>query len=119
MIEFTGHIQVDPIDSSSASGITSGSFDFMAEQFDFQPVVSDDPYGVCYICDKTFIIDLPGSQVLQYFSIPRSCVVTLYSNKGDSYDIGTKNIPASVLISRHLNRAQLQIHCRMLRNPLW
>ncbi len=118
MIEFTGHLQVDPIDSSSAAGITVGSFNFMADQFDFQPVASDDDSGVCYNCNKTFVIDVPDTPVLNYFSIPRSCIVTLYGSNGDNYDIGTKGIPARVLISRHLNRAQLQVFCKMLKNPL-
>lgn len=118
MIEFTGHIQVDPVDSGSAAGITVGSFNFMADPFDFLPVVSDDSGGVSYNCNKTFVIDIPDAPTLQYFSIPRSCIVTLYGNNGDTYDIGTKGIPARALISRHLNRAQLQIVCNMLKNPL-
>lgn len=118
MIEFTGHIQVTCLHQDAHSVSGGGVYDFMADSFDFSPVPSDDDGGVSYNCNKTFVIDMPGAGTLSEFSIPRSCIVKLFSNKGGSYLIGTSGIPARAIISRHLNRAQLQIVCKMLTNPL-
>ncbi len=118
MIEFTGHIQVTLIHETANVVSGAGVHDFMADPFDFQPVASDESGGLSYNCDKTFVIDLPDAETLRKFSIPRSCIVSLFSNDGTRYNIGTSGIHARALISRHLNRAQLQISCKMLTNPL-
>lgn len=118
MIEFTGHVQVTIV--SQASNVISGegTYDFMADPFDFQPVPSDEGGGLLYNCDKTFVIDTPGEEALRKFSIVRSCMVCLFGCDRTRYIIGTADIPARVQISRHLNRSQLQVHCKMLKNPL-
>lgn len=118
MIEFTGHVQVTLINQTATVISGGGVYDFMADSFDFQPVPSDDDGGLSYNCSKTFVIDMPDAETLQKFSIPRSCIVSLFGNGGSRYNIGTVGIPARALISRHLNRAQLQISCKMLANPL-
>lgn len=118
MTEFTGHIQVTAINLTSTTISGAGTFDFLADPFDFQPVVSDDSGGLSYNCDKTFIIDTPDADTLQKFSIPRQAMVKLFGSDGTQYVIGTAAVPARVLISRHLQRSQLRIHCTMLRNPL-
>lgn len=118
MTEFTGHIQVTAINLTSTTISGAGTFDFLADPFDFQPVVSDDSGGLSYNCDKTFIIDTPDADTLQKFSIPRQAMVKLFGSDGTQYIIGTSAVPARVLICRHLQRSQLQIHCKMLRNPL-
>lgn len=118
MIEFTGHVQVTCLLQNAHSVSGDGVYDFMADSFDFSPVPSDDDGGVYYNCNKTFVIDMPDAETLRKFSIPRSCIVKLFSNKGGSYLIGTNGIPARALVSRHLDRAQLQISCKMLTNPL-
>ena len=118
MIEFTGHVQVTIVSQTSNVISGNGTYDFMADPFDFQPVPSDEDGGLSYNCDKTFTIDTPGEEALRKFSIPRSCTVRLFGCSGTRYIIGTARIPARCLITRHLNRAQLQIHCKMLSNPL-
>lgn len=116
--EFTGHVQVTIVSQMSNVISGDGTYDFMADPFDFQPAPSDEDGGMSYNCDKTFTIDTPSEEALRKFSIPRSCMVCLFGCNGTRYIIGTANIPARCLITRHLNRAQLQIHCKMLHNPL-
>lgn len=118
MIEFTGHVQVTLFSQASNVIQGEGVYDFMADAFEFSPVASDDDGGVLYNCEKTFVIDKPDGDTLRKFSIQRSCMVSLFSNDGTSYIIGTSSIPARALISLHLNRAHLQIFCKMLKNPL-
>ena len=118
MTEFTGHIQVTAINLTSTTISGEGTFDFLADSFDFQPVPSDDSGGLSYNCDKTLVIDTPDAETLQKFSIPRKALVKLFGSDGTQYIIGTSAVPARVLICRHLQRSQLQIHCKMLRNPL-
>lgn len=118
MIEFTGHIQVTAINLTSTTISGAGTFDFLADPFDFQPVASDDSGGLSYNCDKTFVIDTPDAETLKKFSIPRQAMVKLFGCDGTRYIIGTASVPARVLISRHLQRSQLQIRCTMLHNPL-
>lgn len=118
MIEFTGHVQVTIVSQMSNVISGDGTYDFMADPFDFQPVLSEEYSGTVYNCDKTFTIDTPSEEALRKFSIPRSCMVRLFGCNGTQYIVGTVNIPARCLISRHLNRAQLQISCKMLKNPL-
>lgn len=118
MKEFTGHIRVTAINLTSTTISGAGTFDFLADPFDFQPVASDDSGGLSYNCDKTFVIDTPDAETLRTFSVPRQALVELYGSDGSRYVIGTAAIPARVLISSHLQRSQLQMHCTMLRNPL-
>lgn len=118
MKEFTNHIQVVLFNSTSTTISSGGSYDFMADHFEFQPVASDDSGGLLYDCDKTFVIDTPDDAVLRKFSIPRTCMVRLFCCDGSSVALGTAGIPARVTISRQLQRSQLRVSCKMVTNPL-
>lgn len=118
MVEFTCHIQVTVLSFSSTTISNGGTYDFMADTVDFQPTPSYDDGGVAYNCNKTFVIDTPDEGTLRTFSIPRSCMVRLFGCDGREFVVGSAGIPARVLISRHLQRSQLQMTCKMLRNPL-
>lgn len=113
MKEFTTLLKVSPVGST-----VSTSFEFLADFFDFTPTASDDEGGAAWNCDKTFVIDTPDEQALQYFRIPRNAIVTLMTSDRKTHDIGTDEIPARVHIVRHLQKAQLIMACTMLSNPL-
>ena len=118
MKEFTSHVQVVLFDSTSATISGGGSYDFMADRFDFQPVASDGGGGLQYDCSKTLVIDTPDDAVLRKFSVPRTCYVRLFCSDGSTVTLGTVGIPARVFISRQLQRSQLEISCKMVTNPL-
>lgn len=111
MKEFTSLIKV-------ASVTDAKSFEFFADYFEFTPTSSEDDGGVYWTCDKTFVIDMPDEEALLYFGIDRNAIVTLTSSDRTTHEIGTDEIPARVRISVHLNKAQLVMTCKMLKNPL-
>lgn len=106
-------------------GDTTLSFQFLADEFTFEPSPSEDNGGVIWDCSKTFVVDMPESEALQLLKIPRKAIVTLskLTRMRPECDpnvirIGTQTIPASVYLSPHLNKAQLIVSCKMLCNPL-
>lgn len=128
-------------------GDTTQSFQFLADEFTFEPSPTDDNGGVIWDCSKTFVVDMPESEALQQLKIPRKAIVTLSKltrtrpecdpnvtrmegkvgvnlvslsteSSANEVRIGTQTIPARVYLSPHLNKAQLIVSCKMLRNPL-
>ena len=128
-------------------GATTQSFQFLADEFTFEPSPSEDNGGVIWDCSKTFVVDMPESEALQLLKIPRKAIVTLSKltrmrpecdpnvtlmegkvgvnlvplsteSATNEVRIGTETIPARVYLSPHLNKAQLIVSCKMLRNPL-
>lgn len=128
-------------------GDTTQSFQFLADEFTFEPSPSEDNGGVIWDCSKTFVVDMPESEALQLLKIPRKAIVTLSKltrmrpecdpnmtrmegkvgvnlvplsteSATNEVRIGTETIPARVYLSPHLNKAQLIVSCKMLRNPL-
>ena len=112
MKEFTSLITVEP------TGDTTGkTYAFYADHFEFVPTASEDDNGPLWICDKTFVVDMPSQEIARAFAIARSAVVTLHVAKGQPVRIGTAMFPARVRISRHLNRAHLIIAAKMPVSP--
>lgn len=128
-------------------GDTTQSFQFLADEFTFEPSPTDDNGGVIWDCSKTFVVDMPESEALQQLKIPRKAIVTLSKltrtrpesdpnvtrmegkvgvnlvslsteSSANEVRIGTQAVPARVYLSPHLNKAQLIVSCKMLRNPL-
>lgn len=58
-------------------GDTTKSFQFLADEFTFEPSPTDDNGGVFWDCSKTFVVDMPESEALQQLKIPRKAIVTL------------------------------------------
>ncbi|HBF06553.1 MAG TPA: pseudouridylate synthase [Prevotella sp.] len=119
MIEFSNLIGVSLTENASAS------YQFVADEFTFEPSPTEENGGVYWDCSKTFIIEMPDDEALSRFKITRSAIVSLseaYSrgNGGTPkvYKIGSLLIPARVQICRHLNKAKLIISCKTLLNPL-
>jgi len=111
MLEFTNLLKVSPVGQTD-------TYEFMADYFDFSPTSSDDDGGLVYDCGKTFVIDLPDTDVLAFFRFPRLCTVTLKTSAQTLITIGTCDIPARVHIAPHLQKAQLIMECKMLKSPL-
>ena len=111
MIEFSNFITVESLDGKT-------TFEFVVDEFaSYAPTTSDDAAGLCWNCDRTWIIDLPSSDVLSYFSIYRSVIITIRS-KLRTYQIGSINMPAKVMITPNLAKAQLIMTCKSLKHPL-
>lgn len=112
MKEFTSLITVEP------TGDTTGKkHAFYADHFEFVPTATEDDNGHLWVCDKTFVIDMPPQEIARTFAIARSAIVTLHVAKGQPVQIGTATFPARVRISPHLNRAHLIIAAKMPVNP--
>lgn len=82
-------------------GDTTQSFQFLADEFTFEPSPTDDNGGVIWDCSKTFVVDMPASEALQQLKIPRKAIVTLskLTRMRPECDpnvirIGTQTIPA-------------------------
>lgn len=117
MIQFSTLLRLAPLsDDSSLS--PSAAVSLHADAFTYQPVSSDSDGGLSWVCDKTFVIDTPSSDVLDTFARPRRSILTLKSTDGRTYQIGTPTIPAICYITRHLQRSQLVVSCTMLSDPL-
>ena len=111
MIEFSNFITVAPLGGKT-------TFDFIVDEFaSYAPTTSDDAAGLCWNCDRTWIIDIPSSDVLSYFSIYRSVIITIRS-QSRNYQIGSGNMPAKVIITPNLAKAQLIMTCKSLKHPL-
>lgn len=111
MLDFSNLITVAPLEGNA-------TFDFFVDEFvSYAPTTSDDAAGTCWNCDRTWIIDLPSSAVLLFFSIYRSAIITIRSH-GRTFTIGTKDIPAKVMISPNLAKAQVIMTCKALKHPL-
>lgn len=105
-----------PVLAESAASVPS--IPLYADPFTFQPTPTDSEAGLSWLCDHTFVIDTPSDSVLRTFSRPRHAILTLHATDGTAYDIGTPTVPATVFITRHLQRSQLVVTCTMLTDPL-
>lgn len=112
MKEFTSLITVEPTDNASGK-----KYAFYADHFEFVPTATEDDNGPLWLCDKTFVVDMPPQEIARVFAMARSAVVTLHVAKGQPVQIGTATFPARVRISCHLNRAHLIITAKMTVNP--
>ncbi len=119
MVEFSNLVGV------SLVGDMSGDFQFMADSFTFEPSPTEENGGLYWDCGKTFVIEKPADEVLEKFKVQRSAIVTLSALLGRGakatareYAIGTRGVPARVLIVQHLNKAKLIVYCKMLTDPL-
>lgn len=113
MKEFTSLITVELLD-----GTNGKHFDVFADHFEFSPVASEDDNGRLWNCDKTFVIDLPDAATQRLLQVTRSAILTLNVVRGTPVRLGTRDIPARVRISPHLNKAQLIVSCKMLESPI-
>nr|DAG19788.1 MAG TPA: hypothetical protein [Caudoviricetes sp.] len=130
MIEFSNLITVQLLGGSKPS------YTFLADSFTFEPSLQEENGGVYWDCDKTFYVDMPDSDAISALRIPRNAIVSLsdvhrtyIGLASDShrtgaeavpkvYRVGTEGVPARVQLVSHLNKATLQVKCKMLQNPL-
>lgn len=119
MIEFSKLMSVTLL------GTARKTFQFLADDFTFEPSAAEDGGGVYWDCGKTFVVDMPEGEALEQLKTPRKAIVTLskLTRMRPECDpnvirIGTETVPARVYLSPHLNKAQLVVSCKMLRNPL-
>lgn len=119
MVEFSNLVGVTLV------GDTQKTFQFMADEFTFEPSATEDNGGIYWDCGKTFVVDMPSSEALNLLKTPRKAIVTLSSltrmsslSAPNVFPIGTETIPARVYLTPHLNKAHLVVSCKMLRNPL-
>ncbi len=113
MIEFSNIIQVTPISDGS-----NNVYEFVSDSFTYIPQMNQDESGNCWNCDKTIIIDNPDADSIEFFSIERSSIVTIRCSNRKSFQIGTLEIPARVIISSNINSCSLTIRCKSIRDPL-
>lgn len=106
-------------------GNASKMFQFLADEFTFEPSAAEDNGGIYWDCSKTFVVDMPDSEAFKELKVPRKAIVNLTAlvpkkSAAGSYmiSLGTEQVPARVYLSPHLNKAQLVVSCKMLKNPL-
>jgi len=93
-------------------------YEFLADEFDFQPAITTDNGGTIFNCDQERIIMRPEEEVISEFSFPRSGILVYKDTTGKLYQLGTSDIPARISIVPYLNSAQIVIKCSMLQSPL-
>lgn len=89
----------------------------VATPFQFDPQKEESDAGSCYNCDLSVVIDKPSEDILQQFAHKISCSVYLKDTDGGSILLGDDNLPAMVSIEPTLNKARLNISCKMLQSP--
>lgn len=113
MKELSIQIKVHPVTT-----MRQEVYHFMAEEFEFTPLLENSEAGYCFNCNKDVIISLPPSEVTREFIAGRFAIVEFTDTKHRAYLVGDKKIPAIVSISPHLNTATLKIESTMLYSPL-
>lgn len=116
MKQFTSRLDLAIVLAASAASRQAVSI--YSDPFTFQPTPTDSDAGLSWLCDQTFVIDTPSDAVLSHFRRPRHTILTLHTTDGSTYDIGTPAMPATVFITRHLQRSQLVLSATMLKDPL-
>ncbi len=111
MKEFTSSITVQLV-------YYNNTYQFDADPFEFSPQATDDDGGILWDCTQTFVVDTPDDAALREFRYPRVAIVTLKDSHQHSYQVGTREVPARVHLSRHLQKTVLALTCQMLTNPL-
>ena len=112
MKELSIQIRLLPANASSPAEVS-----LLADQVSLQPSLESNDYGTIFNLDNDIIVERPSSETISQFSIERSVIVEIRDTDGKVYEIGTKDIPARVLIAPYLNRAILKITCKMLSSP--
>lgn len=119
MVEFSNLIRVSLLSGSKKS------YEFVADEITFEPSVSEENGGRYWDCGKTFVVDLPDSDIMDAFEVPRYCILSLSALLGrgakatvKEYKIGSEGVPAMVSLVSHLNKAKLVLSCKMLTDPL-
>ena len=110
MREFTNLVTVELL--------TGATYEFLADRVDFDPAFQDEEGGPLWDCSQTFVVDEPDDLSLEAFAWPRLATVTLKDSKQQTYQIGTREVPARVSLQRHLQRARLTVDCQMVSDPL-
>ena len=91
----------------------------MADQpFDLDIQADSDDNGTYWQLDRHITVDMPTAATLEFFRYGRSCQVQLWDTQGNTFVLGTTGIPAKATLSAFLNKADLQLHCELLNNPL-
>jgi hypothetical protein len=123
MKEFSNIISVYPLIELTNENPTPwnsdiiGTHNFYADNFIFDPLQSESEPGVSFNCDKTLYIDNPSDSDASFFSYPVKSIVVIKDTAGNKYPIGTKTLPATVMIQKNLNKSQLTIKSNTLTNP--
>ena len=114
MRELSQHIRLIPV----GAGVTD-PFDLMADQsFSLDIQADSDDNGTYWKLDRHITVDMPTPATLEFFRYGRSCQVQLWDTQGNTFILGTTGIPAKATLSAFLNKADLQLHCELLNNPL-
>jgi hypothetical protein len=114
MRELSQHIRLIPV----GAGVTD-PFDLMADQpFSLDIQADSDDNGTYWKLDRHITVDMPTPATLEFFRYGRSCQVQLWDTQGNTFVLGTTGIPAKATLSAFLNKADLQLHCELLNNPL-
>lgn len=116
MLEFSNLIEVTLIDLPDS--VIKKNYEFIANPFSYIPQLSDNDAGNFWNCDKTIVIDIPDISTRKIFSIERNAIIRIKSSDKKTYQIGTIEVPARVLISSNLTSANLIVRCKMLTDPL-
>ena len=112
--EFSNHIRLQPVrqEVTDAVDVTSlGPF-----TLEVQPESDDN--GTFWNVQHAIPVETPDGVALRLFRTMTSCIVYVFDHTGQSYQIGTEDIPARAVLSRNLNSASLTIEAEMIANPI-
>lgn len=123
MKEFSSIISVYPINELESDpnpwlSDQDGTHSFMADNFNFSPIGSEEEAGTIYNCSNAFNITTPSDAELKTFSHPVKSILVVKDTTGAKYPIGTLTIPGTVIIQRGIQNSRLIFNCKSLINPL-
>lgn len=91
-------------------------YPFQTDDFSVTVKQSDSDSGLLYNVEETVVIDSPTEEIRRVFRANRSVILRLCSSDG-VFLIGTKTIPAQIILTGQLNKSQLSFKCSCLSSP--
>jgi len=123
MKEFSNIISVYPLSELTNENLTPwisdiiGSHNFLADDFTFEPNLTESESGSLFNCDKTLNVSKPSASDVALFSYPVNCIIVFKDTNNSRYAVGSKTMPATVQIQNNLQKSQLIIKANTLTSP--
>lgn len=88
-----------------------------ADDFILDPKPEYSEAGIIFNCDKELTIDTPDEKTIKSFPYYVSSIIRLKDTSGRNIILGSREMPARVIISPSLQKSRLLIQCKMLKSP--
>lgn len=99
------------------TNMRKSNYAFIADPFTFAPIIEKSSAGNLFNCNQDITIECPDDTTVNEFHSGRYVIVSFRDTSGQTINVGTQEIPATITIFPNLNSATLKIECKMLRSP--